>query len=274
MAAIVVNTVFLCWDYYHKSDDLAYVLLIANNIFVAIFTVEMVLKIIAYGFSYYWHVSWNKFDFIIVLLSLLALNEALMRDLDFNVTALRIIRVSRLLRMVKTSQGLRSLLKTLYLSLANILQSAALLVLILFTFSVAGMNLFGNIPYGDFITKNANFRSFYISISTLWRACTGESWNGIMHECVKSEGLLGNVYWIMFELVTYFIFMNVFIAVIYENFNDIQASEDENDILSLKKKDIKAFQSTWAKYNPMGELYMRTLRLPDFLRELPPPLGY
>ena len=68
--------------------------------------------------------------------------------------------------------------------------------------------------------------------------------------------------------------MNVFIAVIYENFNDIQASEDENDILSLKKKDIKAFQHVWAKYNPMGELYMRTVRLPDFLRELPPPLGY
>jgi hypothetical protein len=42
----------------------------------------------------------------------------------------------------------------------------------------------------------------------------------------------------------------------------------------LKKKDIKAFQNTWAKYNPMGELYMRTIRLPDFLRELPPPLGY
>ena len=42
--------------------------------------------------------------------------------------------------------------------------------------------------------------------------------------------------------------MNVFIAVIYENFSDIQASEDENDILSLKKKDIKAFQNTWAKY--------------------------
>lgn len=44
--------------------------------------------------------------------------------------------------------------------------------------------------------------------------------------------------------------------------------------MALKKKDIKAFQNTWAKYNPMGELYMRTIRLPDFLRELPPPLGY
>ena len=68
--------------------------------------------------------------------------------------------------------------------------------------------------------------------------------------------------------------MNVFIAVIYENFNDIQASEDENDILSLKKKDIKSFQHIWAKYNPMGELYMKTLHLTSFLRDLPPPLGY
>lgn len=68
--------------------------------------------------------------------------------------------------------------------------------------------------------------------------------------------------------------MNVFIAVIGESFNDNQATEDENDILALKKKDIKAFQNTWAKFNPMGELYMRTIRLPDFLRALPPPLGY
>lgn len=35
--------------------------------------------------------------------------------------------------------------------------------------------------------------------------------------------------------------MNVFIAVIYESFTDIRDSDDENDILSLKKKDIKAF---------------------------------
>lgn len=68
--------------------------------------------------------------------------------------------------------------------------------------------------------------------------------------------------------------MNVFIAVIYENFNDIQASEDENDILSLKKKDIKAFQHVWARFNPSGELKMKTIRLPEFLRTLPPPLGY
>jgi hypothetical protein len=94
MGAIVINTVFLCIDYYQKGPELSKVLLYA---------IEMTLKIVAYGFSYYWHVNWNKFDFIIVILSLAALDETLLRDLNFNVTALRIIRVSRLLRMVKTS---------------------------------------------------------------------------------------------------------------------------------------------------------------------------
>ena len=81
--------------------------------------------------------------------------------MNFNVTALRIIRVSRLLRMVKTSEGLRTLLKTLFMSLGNIINTAALLMLILFTFSVAGMSLFGLIKFNDTITDNTNFKTFY-----------------------------------------------------------------------------------------------------------------
>jgi hypothetical protein len=122
----------------------------------------MVLKITAHGFKYYWHVNWNKFDFIIVWMSLIAFNEDLLKNLNFNVTALRIIRVSRLLRMIKTSQGLRSLLKTLYMSLGNIMTTTTLLLLILFTFTVAGMGLFGDVPFNDHINKFANFTSFYL----------------------------------------------------------------------------------------------------------------
>jgi len=110
---------------------------------VVFFTAELLLKITAYGFKYYWYVNWNKFDCIIVFFSLIALDETWLESLNFNVTALRIIRVSRLLRMVKTSEGLRTLLKTLFMSIGNILNTAALLLLIQFTFSVAGMSLFG-----------------------------------------------------------------------------------------------------------------------------------
>lgn len=213
----------------------------ANLVFVIIFSLEMILKITAHGFRYYWHVNWNKFDFFIVLLSLISLDERLLENLNFNVTALRIIRVSRLFRMVKTLEGLRALLKTLFLSLSNIIMTASLLLLILFTFSVAGMSMFGKIPFGEFVNKNCNFTDFYLTIMTLWRACTGESWNGIMHETVEAEGFMAIVFWMIFQLFTFFIFMNVFIAVIYESFTDIRDSDDENDILSLKKKDIKSF---------------------------------
>jgi hypothetical protein len=75
------------------------------------------------------------------------------------------------------------MLKTLYMSLGNILTTGCLLVLIIFTFSIAGMNMFGQLEEGDFITKNNNFKSFYISMMTLWGASTGENWNGMLHEC-------------------------------------------------------------------------------------------
>lgn len=198
MAAILINTIFLCIDHTEKSDHLANILDISNTVFVVIFTLEMSFKIIAYGFKYYWHVNWNKFDFIIVWMSLITINENLLTQLSFNVTAFRIIRVSRLLRMIKTSKSLRQLLKTLYMSLGNILTTASLLCLILFTFTVAGMNLFSNVPFGDYIDKNANFKSFYLAMSTLWRACTGENWNGLMMECRQDTGFVAIVFWLTF----------------------------------------------------------------------------
>lgn len=47
-----------------------------------------------------------------------------------------------------------------------------------------------------------------------------------------------------------------------------------DDIIVLRKSEIKAFLTIWAKYNPNAEYFMKTSRLADFLRELPPPLGY
>jgi len=59
--------------------------------------------------------------------------------------------------------------------------------------------------------------------------------------------------------------LNVFIAVIYENFNDVNASESESDVLSLRRKDIKAFINTWSLFCPNGEHYMKTAKFAAFL---------
>lgn len=138
------------------------------------------MKMIAHGIRFYFLETWNKFDFVIVLLSLIALDETIF---SFKVNALRIIRVARLLRMIKASKGLRHLLKTLWLSMGNIANVGMLLFLIFFTFTVAGMDLFGSMYNSQYISDNANFRSFYITIVLLFRASTGENWNGVMHDC-------------------------------------------------------------------------------------------
>lgn len=113
-----------------------------NIIFVSIFGCEAIAKIIAHGPNFYFLENWNKFDSLIVVLSILALDDDLF---SFKVNALRVIRVARLLRMIKASKGLRHLLKALWLSLMSIINVSMILFLVFFTFSVAGMDLFGGL---------------------------------------------------------------------------------------------------------------------------------
>ena len=53
----------------------------ANFFFTAFFTFEAIIKILGYGFKYYWYVNWNKFDFIIVSFSLIALDDNWLDDI-------------------------------------------------------------------------------------------------------------------------------------------------------------------------------------------------
>jgi hypothetical protein len=68
-----------------------------------IFTVEAVLKLFGQGPLFYFSQAGNIFDFFIVITSLLSLKEDL---LPINITALRLIRVMRLLRLLKASQNI------------------------------------------------------------------------------------------------------------------------------------------------------------------------
>ena len=142
---IVFNTVTMCMEYYGAPADYLHVLHIFNLVFVAIFTVEAVLKLLGLGVVYYFYIDWNKFDFAIVVVSLVS-------ELPFlgevNLTAFRIIRVARLLRMIKASKQLQDLLRTLYLALNNIANVGVLFMLIIFVFAVAGMDLFGELETG------------------------------------------------------------------------------------------------------------------------------
>ena len=169
-------------DFVGKTDELADMLKTSNTFFIVFFVLEGSMKIIAYGFKYYWYINWNKFDFVVVFLSLIVVEESWLEALGINTSALRIIRVMRLFRLIKVSDSLRSLLKTVIISMANIFTTALLLLLLLFTFSIVGMSLFGSQPDGGSYDDNANFKTFYNAMFLLFRCSTGEAWNSVMHD--------------------------------------------------------------------------------------------
>lgn len=100
---IILNTIALCMEVSNASDNYKKCLEISNYIFVVLFAIEAVLKLIGLGPSFYFKNTQNQFDFVIVILSMLGLQEGLFA---VNFTAFRIVRVARLLRMLKTSREL------------------------------------------------------------------------------------------------------------------------------------------------------------------------
>ena len=181
MGFIVVNTVFMMMEYKGQGDGWTLFLSVMNYIFAFVFTVEMVLKWFAMGTPAYFGNGWNKFDSIIVTMTLISMVlDWCSVELPFDPTLLRVGRIARVFRIIKSSQSLKAITQTIFLSLPSMGNVGMVLALIFFIFAIAGMGIFGGMEKGDFINTWCNFDTFWMSIVTLFRCATGESWNGLM----------------------------------------------------------------------------------------------
>ena len=72
MVCIMLNTIVMGLLWFDEPEELPDTLEYFNYIFMTIFTIEAVIKIIALRKAYFSD-SWNKFDFTIVILTLLIL---------------------------------------------------------------------------------------------------------------------------------------------------------------------------------------------------------
>jgi len=106
-------------------------------------------------------------------------------DLEF-LPLLRVLRVARIFRLIPKARGLRTLLETLVSSLPALGNIAAVLCLFFFIYAVIGMNLFGMMKYGQYLTRYANFSNVGIALLTLFRMITGENWDGLMQDCMTT----------------------------------------------------------------------------------------
>lgn len=103
MFCIMANTFVLGFVWYGQSQEVKDVVEIFNYIFMVIFTIEAILKIIAQRCDYFGD-SWNRFDFTVVAATLVILVVGWLgigKDLEILGTILRTLRIGRVFRLIK-----------------------------------------------------------------------------------------------------------------------------------------------------------------------------
>lgn len=285
MSCIVLNTILMGIRHFDQGLSIDMFLEIANILFAAIFTVEMLLKLIGIGWKQYIKDAWNCFDGILVILSWIGYAY----DLGALASLFRIFRVARMFRLIRSSPGLLNLLKTLIFSLPALLNVGILMVLIKFILACIAMNSFSNVKYGELLNPDANFQTFWLSFNTLWRVTTGESYNGIMHDCAlappycssSSGGIVdpkatncGNptisyIYFVVTFTVLNYIMINLFVAIILDNFEDASGMSKQ----AVTAEHIADFDDIWNDFDPTGTGKIPFDDLGKLLERVDYPLG-
>lgn len=200
---------------------------------------------------------------------------------------LRLARVGRILRIVRKAKGIRTLLFALLMSLPALVNIGLLLFLIMFIYAIVGMANFACIPLQGGIDDIFNFQTFCGSILCLFQITTSAGWDGLLAPVLKESDLcahqlnvtepnknncinkgFGILYFVSYVIISFLIVVNMYIAVILENFS--VATEESAD--PLCEDDFDMFYETWGKFDPLATQFIDYSALSDFADALAEPL--
>ncbi|XP_038946940.1 voltage-dependent R-type calcium channel subunit alpha-1E isoform X5 [Rattus norvegicus] len=292
MAMIALNTVVLMMKYYSAPWTYELALKYLNIAFTMVFSLECVLKVIAFGFLNYFRDTWNIFDFITVIGSITEIiltDSKLVNTSGFNMSFLKLFRAARLIKLLRQGYTIRILLWTFVQSFKALPYVCLLIAMLFFIYAIIGMQVFGNIKLDEesHINRHNNFRSFFGSLMLLFRSATGEAWQEIMLSCLGEKGCepdttapsgqnesercgtdLAYVYFVSFIFFCSFLMLNLFVAVIMDNFEYLT-----RDSSILGPHHLDEFVRVWAEYDraacgriPYKDMY-------KLVRVISPPLG-
>ncbi|KAM8981865.1 voltage-dependent L-type calcium channel subunit alpha-1C isoform 14-T14 [Sarcophilus harrisii] len=289
---ILLNTICLAMQHYGQSCLFKIAMNILNMLFTGLFTVEMILKLIAFKPKHYFCDAWNTFDALIVVGSIvdIAITENAEENSRISITFFRLFRVMRLVKLLSRGEGIRTLLWTFIKSFQALPYVALLIVMLFFIYAVIGMQVFGKIALNDTteINRNNNFQTFPQAVLLLFRCATGEAWQDIMLACLpgkkcapesessnstESETYCGSsfavFYFISFYMLCAFLIINLFVAVIMDNFDYLT-----RDWSILGPHHLDEFKRIWAEYDPEAKGRIKHLDVVTLLRRIQPPLGF
>ena len=340
MCVILLNMLFMCGTVWMPNPHNTHIEVVhdimktTNIIFLVLYIIEMVLKWLGLGFKQYFASTWNRFDFVLVLIQAIDIAIEALGSSDALpvppslLRVVRLFRVVRILRILKTAKNLRTIIQTVRISIPAMGNITILLLLLLYIFSAFAHHSFWAVNYtpnvfwnnygggqifkgayyysnensnnGDFVNRHAHFRDMWVSMLTLFRCATGESFNGIMHDLMSAEwgdnrlrccptcgpliedengvpeaqNSCGQSVFSIFIFVIYQFIMGyivlggLFIGVIVNNFTSLGS---DNKAVTIEQ--LEEFREVWLRYDPKGTYVVPSHNLLAILQQVPAPLG-
>uniref|UniRef100_A0A1A8BNC2 Calcium channel, voltage-dependent, P/Q type, alpha 1A subunit, a n=1 Tax=Nothobranchius kadleci TaxID=1051664 RepID=A0A1A8BNC2_NOTKA len=258
MAMIALNTIVLMMKYDGASLTYENVLANLNIVFTSLFSLDIT-------------------DILVTELGM---------DNFINLSFLRLFRAARLIKLLRQGETIRILLWTFVQSFKALPYVCLLIAMLFFIYAIIGMQLFGNIAIEEdgesAINQHNNFRTFVQALMLLFRSATGEAWHEIMLACLgnkECDPLSGNtdkecgsqvayLYFVSFIFFCSFLMLNLFVAVIMDNFEYLT-----RDSSILGPHHLDEYVRIWAEYDPAacGRIHYKDMY--SLLRVIDPPLG-
>ncbi|XP_068069014.2 sodium channel, voltage gated, type XII, alpha a isoform X2 [Danio rerio] len=292
MMLIILNMITMMVETDEQSARMETILNNINLAFIVIFTTECLIKIFALR-CYFFTISWNIFDFVVVILSIVGIVLADIIEKYFvSPTLFRVIRLARIgrvLRLIRAAKGIRTLLFALMMSLPALFNIGLLLFLVMFIYAIFGMANFAYVKKQGGIDDMFNFETFGNSMICLFQITTSAGWNNLLdpilnnspEECSSSfantgtntkgncgHPSVGITFFVSYIIISFLIVVNMYIAIILENFS--VATEESTEPLS--EDDFEMFYEVWEKFDVEATHFIEYAKLSNFADSLSEPL--
>lgn len=192
----------------------------------------------------------------------------------------KLFLVSIALLLIPRNNQLDQLFKTAAASFTSIANLVATWFVLFLVFAIAFTQTFGLTRFAEGETDNQNFRTVPKALVMLFRMSSGEGWNEVMADFASVtppyctigdhyyDGDCGSGGWAMalfisWNILSMYVFMNLFISLIYESFSYVY--QRSNGLSVISREEIRRFKQAWAEFDPSGSGYISKEKFPRLL---------
>lgn len=223
-AIIIINTALLVLQTFESVAVRAdWYFSVIDSVFLGIYILELVLKLYVLRRDYF-RDNWNVLDFIIVivnildyilplLFSTLASGKLVAFDILRMFKIFKAIRALRVLRAIRFMTNLQVIMNTCIQSVHSMGAIVGLMLLFMYMFAVIGRGMYAH-------ADPTRFGSLWIALFTLFQLLTLDDWFFIYEDVVSADPYSSHIiiYLIAYIVIEYLIFLNLFVAVLVDNF--------------------------------------------------------